>query len=82
MAQLVVRNLDEGVKRLLKQRAHRHGRSTEQEVREILGDAVRDERPQDVRLGARLLTRFAGIGLDDDIEELRGDMAQPASFDP
>lgn len=36
MAQLIVRNLDENVKRSLKARADKHGRSLEGEVREIL----------------------------------------------
>jgi hypothetical protein len=35
-AQLVVRNLDDDVKAKLQQRARQHGRSTEEEVREIL----------------------------------------------
>ena len=42
MAQVIVRNLEEGVKRKLKQRAARHGRSMEEELREILRDAVKD----------------------------------------
>jgi plasmid stability protein len=40
MANLTVRNLPEEVHRALKVRAARHGRSTEAEVREILGAAV------------------------------------------
>lgn len=43
MAQMVVRNLDDDVKLKLPQRAKQHGRSTEEEVREILRDAVRSE---------------------------------------
>lgn len=82
MAQLVVRNLDDGVKALLRRRARRHGRSTEHEVREILADAVRDERRDEAPLGTRLRLRFAGVGLDQDIEELRGEPARPAAFDP
>ena len=40
MAQLVVRNLEESVKRQLKKRADSHGRSLEGEVREILREAA------------------------------------------
>lgn len=40
MAQLVVRNLEDEVKARLRKRAQRHGRSTEEEVREILRNAV------------------------------------------
>jgi plasmid stability protein len=40
MAQLIVRNLDEGLVRKLKTRAARHGRSAEAEHREILRAAL------------------------------------------
>ncbi len=43
MAQLVVRNLDDDVKAKLQRRAKRHGRSTEEEVRDILRNAVKEE---------------------------------------
>jgi plasmid stability protein len=43
MAQLIVRNLEEAVKRKLKHRAARNGRSMEEEVRNILRDAVKKE---------------------------------------
>lgn len=82
MAQLVVRNLDEDIKAKLKIRAQRHGRSTEEEVRAILRHAVHDEGAAPSPLGTRLSTRFAGIGLDDDVPELRGQPATPAEFDP
>ena len=42
--QLIVRKLDEAVKRRLKRLASRNGRSMEEEVRQILRDAVMDER--------------------------------------
>ena len=41
MAQVIVRNLDEAVKRKLQRRAARHGRSMEEEVRDILRDAAK-----------------------------------------
>ena len=80
MAQLIVRNLDEDVKRRLQQRAALHARSVEAEVRAILGEAVRDTADKSVGLGSRLRLRFAGIGLDTDIPELRGQEARPAEF--
>jgi plasmid stability protein len=82
MAQLVVRNLDEDVKARLQRRARRHGRSTEAEVREILRNAVRDELGTARPLGSRLRARFAGIGRDDELPELPGESARPATFDP
>lgn len=80
MAQLVVRNLDDDVKAKLQQRARRHGRSTEEEVRDILRNAVREEGAPRAPLGSRLRARFARIGLDEETPELRGQPARPAEF--
>ena len=80
MAQLVVRNLDDDVKARLQRRARRHGRSTEEEVREILRNAVKDDAKGFGPLGRRLRALFAGIGLDEDIPEWRGQPARPAEF--
>lgn len=81
MAQLVVRNLEDDVKARLQRRARRHGRSTEEEVREILRNAVKDDGAPRTPLGSRLRERFAGIGLDDELPELRGEIARPATFE-
>jgi plasmid stability protein len=81
MAQLLVRNLDDDVKLRLQLRARRHGRSTEEEVRDILRNAVKDEGLQRKPLGSRLRDRFAGIGLKDELPEVRGEIAQPATFE-
>ncbi len=80
MAQLVVRNLEEGVKARLRRRANRHGHSMEQEVRDILRNAAKAEEGAAVALGSRLRARFAGPGLDEEIAELRGRKARPAVF--
>ena len=80
MAQLIVRHLDEQVKAKLQRRARRHGRSTEEEVREILRVAVNDETGARAPLGTRLKARFARVGLDRPIDELRGQIAQPAKL--
>jgi plasmid stability protein len=80
VAQLLVRNLDDDVKAKLRERAKRHGRSMEEEVREILGNAVRREVRSNDGLGTRIAKRFAGIGLKEDIPELRGHPAKPADF--
>lgn len=81
MAQLLVRNLEDDVKARLQRRARQHGRSTEEEVREILRNAIKDEGAPRTPLGSRLRARFAGMGLDDDLPELRGEIAQPATFE-
>jgi plasmid stability protein len=81
MAQLLVRQLDDDVKVKLQRRARRHGRSTEEEIREILRNAVREEGSARAPLGSRLAARFARIGLEQDIPELRGQEARPADFE-
>lgn len=80
MAQLIVRNVEDDVKAGLQARARRHGRSTEEEVREILRSAVAGQPEAVEPLGRRLRTLFEGIGLDDDIPEWRGSPAKPADL--
>jgi plasmid stability protein len=81
MAQILIRQLDDDTKAKLQRLARQHGRSTEEEVREILRTAVRgvDEPPG--RLGSRIASRFAGAGLNEEIPELRGHGVAPAEFD-
>jgi plasmid stability protein len=80
MAQIIVRNLDSAVKAGLRRRAGRHGRSMEEEVRDILRDAVKNESEPAPPLGGRLAARFAGIG-NFEAEEMRGTEPRPARFD-
>ena len=82
MAQLVVRNLEDDVKAKLQRRARRHGRSTEEEVRDILRHAVKDEDGPRPPLGSRLAALFSDGGLDLEIPELRGQLAEPADLEP
>jgi plasmid stability protein len=63
MAQLVVRNLEQSVKTKLQRRAKRHGRSMEDEVREILRDATKDESRSSKGLGTRIAELFRENGL-------------------
>lgn len=86
MAQIIVRNLDDDVRDTLRELAKRNGRSMEEEVREILRTAALTlqqlkESDDDVGLGTRIARRFEGIGLDEDIPELRGQDIEPISFD-
>ena len=80
MAQFVVRDLEDDVKMRLKRRAHRHGRSMEEEVRHILRNAVRQEGQPAGRLGSRIAARFRKTGLTRDLPELHGDPVRPISF--
>ncbi len=81
MAQILVRNLDDSVKGRLQSRARRHGRSTEEEVREILRNAVREEEAPKLPLGTRIAQRFASFGLDEEIPELGGQTPRPVDFE-
>ena len=81
MGQLVVRNLENAVKSRLQRRAKRHGRSMEEEVRDILRNVVDDEPPA-VGLGTEISSLFSKVGLDSDLAELRGRKVKPASFHP
>jgi plasmid stability protein len=81
MAQVLVRHIEEDVKRKLQRRAQRHGRSTEEEIRDILRNAVRSEGGGRTPLGSRIAARFRRVGLDGDIAELRGQLALPVDFE-
>jgi plasmid stability protein len=70
MAQLMVRNLPDGLVRALKQRAARHNRSAEQEHREILRDALRVTRRRTV---AQALAAIPHVGLDSDFARSQDD---------
>lgn len=81
MAQLLVRNLEDRLKGRLQRRAKTHGRSMEEEAREILRNALREEEPAK-GLGTEIAALFQGRGLEEDIPELRGHAARPARFEP
>jgi plasmid stability protein len=80
MAQVIVRNLENDVKVRLKRRAERNGRSMEDEVRQILRNAVKEERRRIARLGSRIAARFRKAGLTTDLPELRGQAARRADL--
>ncbi len=82
MGQLVVRNIENAVKARLQRRAKRHGRSMEEEVRDILRNAVREEETPSGGLGTDISRLFATTGLDSDVPELRGHAIKPAAFEP
>ena len=72
MAQLVVRNIENEVKTKLQRRAKRHGRSMEEEVREILRDATKTEGKGGKGLGTEIAALFRDVGLKpgEEIQEL------------
>jgi antitoxin FitA len=81
VAQLVVRNLEAVVKDRLQRRAARHGRSMEEEVRDILRDALKEDDSPAGGLGTEIASLFKKVGLEADIPELHGQTITPATFD-
>lgn len=74
MAQILVRNLETGLKARLERRAKRNGRSMEAEAREILRTALLEKEAPKTGLGSEMVALFSGQGvtLDEPIQEIRG----------
>lgn len=81
MAQLVVRKIENGVKAQLQRRAKRNGRSMEEEVRDILRNAVVQEEVPAGELGTEISALFSKVGLESDVPELRGHEITALSFE-
>jgi len=85
MAQILVRNLEDRLKGRLQRLAKRHGRSMEEEAREILRNALKDPETPAVGFGTASVALFSGqgIGLEngEEIREWRGFPLKPISFD-
>ena len=81
MAQIIVRNLDDDVRDKLRAMAASHGRSMEEEIRELLRAAtLGTSLVEATGLGRRLAARFAECGVEDGFPELRGQPAKPADL--
>jgi antitoxin FitA len=81
VAQLLVRNLENQLKARLQRLAKRHGRSMEEEARDILRNALREEKAPSAGLGTEIASLFHDHGLKEDVPELRGHTAIPATFE-
>lgn len=81
MAQIVIRNLDEDVKPGLAKRAAEHGWSMEEEARQILRNAVKNEASPPAALGSKIAARFTDIGLEGELPELHGQAIAPMDLD-
>jgi len=79
MASITIRNLDEGIKQRLRIRAAEHGRSMEEEARDILRLAMaQNAPPRD--LAAAIRARIAPLGgVDLDLPK-RDAMREPPRF--
>jgi plasmid stability protein len=62
MATLLIRRFDDAAKVRLKVRAAQHGRSMEEEAREILSAALSIEEPAGRNFGEQIHRRFAALG--------------------
>jgi plasmid stability protein len=62
MAGITIRNLDDQLKQDLRLRAARHGRSMEDEARDILRTALAEDQPLPQDLGLAIRRRFAPFG--------------------
>jgi plasmid stability protein len=80
MGSITIRNLDDDVKRRLRVRAAEHGRSMEEEAREILRQVV--TRPTPRRdLGQSIHARFAEVGGIDLPQPKRSEMRSTPNFE-
>ena len=62
MGSITIRKLDDDIKERLRQRAARHGRSMEDEVRELLRTTLAMEISEPDNLADRIRERFAPFG--------------------
>ncbi len=80
MSSITIRNLDEGLKKRLRIRAAEHGRSMEEEVREILRQAMAERAPPK-NLAAAIRARVADLGGVELELPPREPMREPPSFE-
>ena len=62
MAVMTIRNIDDAIKNRLRLRAAMHGRSMEDEARDILRSALSTEIPRPRNLGQAINERFGALG--------------------
>ena len=79
MSMLTVRDLDPEVKDKLRQRAARHGRSMEAEVRDILRVAVESD-DQPVDLVGSIRKHFADVDFDLELPDRGEQQQRPVAF--
>ncbi|PWR22170.1 FitA-like ribbon-helix-helix domain-containing protein [Zavarzinia compransoris] len=80
MASITIRNLDDELKRRLRVRAAEHGRSMEEEVRDILRRVVTEPSPP-LDLAAAIRARIAPLGGAELKIPPREPMCEPPKFD-
>jgi plasmid stability protein len=80
MATLTIRKLDEKTKARLRIRAAHHGRSMEEEAREILRSTLGEVLPHTANLAESIRKRFAAFGGVDLKLPKRDSVRQPPDF--
>lgn len=81
MGQLLVRKVDDGLKRLLRDRADRNGVSMEEEIRTILQNAVLREEVPARNLADDILGLFGTVGVaGEPLKPLPRSQVRPANF--
>jgi len=81
MASLTVRNLEEPIKELLRIRAAHHGHSMEEEVRQILRNALLQDKNLPENLAESIQKRFAQLGGVENLSSSREAMRKPPEFE-
>ncbi len=82
MASITVRNLDDDIKGRLRIRAAFHGRSMEDEARDILRSALHREPVRPGDLATAIRARFGPLGGVELPVPAREPMREPPSFEP
>jgi plasmid stability protein len=81
VASITIRRLDESLKARLRVKAAHHGRSMEEEAREILRNGLRAEASQkELDLGSAIRRHFAHIGGVDLVLPRREAVRKPPKF--
>ncbi len=88
MADLLIRNIDDGLRDRLEKLASSHGHSVEEEVLDILREAIGSRKPPPATegFGSRFAAHFSGRGIgltkeEANAMELRGHPVKPFDFD-
>jgi plasmid stability protein len=80
MASITIRRLDEAIKARLRVRAAHHGRSMEEEAREILRNGLQAQAPKELDLAAAIRRHVVPIGGIDLVLPRREPVRKPPKF--
>lgn len=80
MASITIRRLDEAIKARLRVRAAHHGRSMEEEAREILRNGLQTQAPKELDLAAAIRRHVVPIGGIDLVLPRREPVRKPPKF--